>query len=640
MNPMPALILEEILENLSDDYNTLFSCCLVSREFSQKSVAILWRNPKFGAPLAGDALTSLINTLLTCLDGHTKEDISLLLACLDDDTKGCKYHQTEIIRQKPTYPYDTLIKCIDFTTLSYALSDWGYYWGLNDTSYLYTTLVKHLVHSVSRLWHLGISYSPLLIPDIDIFSLHDAKKAFSEIQSFKYDGLRNAKIISSISILTSNITKITIQVRQGKEAKHESKYNIKYDRDWDMSVESLLRNQKNLRQVKFDLSERGQFSEKGIETLLETISSKGRTLIKLKFRGVDFHQKNPMSLLTKCKQLKTLSFDTCRNFGDDPIPKLRLPRLVKLEIKRSLLPVEHLQRILDISYRTIRQITFDNSKYLSTMNLNEYFRKKTKKVSDLSLLIAPYQVCQLPAALKCFPKLISLTIDTYRYQTCPHHGSNFLSDLGGMLPATLESLSLIMRLEFTPEVLSEFFDKSKAKLKILEFQVVEQFSDRHLEIIIKKAAGSLRALFLSESYNLTLKSLLEAKNKIPYIVAGETVLGIDYIKQHSEIYKLLPKSSWMLEDDLPPPPDPRFQFLLPIFPLTQLPCNGRLGEPAMYSFVRYPLLHFLQESNSPQAFFDQEHYQILRNSPGDPVRPIMSFNGDIITNANSEKKHS
>ncbi|CAG8559816.1 8471_t:CDS:2 [Ambispora gerdemannii] len=551
---MPSLILEEILENLSDDYNTLFSCCLVRRDWSEKSVAILWRNPKFGAPLTDDALSSLINTLLTCLDKRTKERIAPLLACLDDDTKDCIHHQTEIIQQEPTYPYDTLIKCIDFTTLSYALSDWGYYWGLKDTSYLYITLVRHLVQSVSRLWHLGISHSPSLI---EIFSLPDAKKAFSEIQTFKYDGQRNGKIISSITNLTKNISKITIQVRQGKEMKHGSKYNNKYDKDWDISVENLLRNQKNLRQVKFDLSDHSQFSEKGIETLLDTILSKAKTLIKLKFRGVDFHHKNPMSLLTKCKQLKTLSFDACRNFGDDPVPKLRSLKLVKLEIKRSLLPVEHLQKILDNSVRTIRQITFDNSKYLSTMNLSEYFRKKTKKVSDLSLLIAPYQVCQLSAALKCFPKLVSLSIDTYRYQTGPHYDSNFLCDLGGMLPATLESLSLIMRLEFTSDVLSEFFDKSKAKLKTLEFQVVERFTDRHLEIIVKKAAGSLRALLLSESYNLTPESLLKAQKKIPYIVTGETVLGIEYLKQHPEIYKLLPKSSWMLEDDLPPPPDPR-----------------------------------------------------------------------------------
>src|SRR5579862_3701059 len=83
---LPAECLNDIIEYLEKDKNTLYSCLLVSRTWCNISVRILWRNIwSFKYPLIRQKSLMLISTLFACLPNESKEllhengfDISML----------------------------------------------------------------------------------------------------------------------------------------------------------------------------------------------------------------------------------------------------------------------------------------------------------------------------------------------------------------------------------------------------------------------------------------------------------------------------------------------------------------------------------------------------------------------------------
>src|ERR1051325_6008573 len=69
---LPVDCLNDILENLEEDKNTLCSCLLVNRLWCEVSVRILWRNIwslRYGI----NRSSAILSTLVACLPNESKE---------------------------------------------------------------------------------------------------------------------------------------------------------------------------------------------------------------------------------------------------------------------------------------------------------------------------------------------------------------------------------------------------------------------------------------------------------------------------------------------------------------------------------------------------------------------------------------
>ncbi|RIB24576.1 hypothetical protein C2G38_2168233 [Gigaspora rosea] len=168
MGYMPEL-LEKILNNLNDEFYSLYSCALVSRHWCKMSIPILWQDP-----FPSEKRYRLI---------------SIYFSSLSEDQKlALKGQGINVEFPKPLFDYAIFLKVLDLSWIGFTVSE--YLERLNPTlsdrglsiNFISNLLFKFFIESGATLHKLDLFYSYFTEIKPEIFnSLEQNPQFFSRI---------------------------------------------------------------------------------------------------------------------------------------------------------------------------------------------------------------------------------------------------------------------------------------------------------------------------------------------------------------------------------------------------------------------------------------------------------------------------
>ncbi|KAF0547197.1 hypothetical protein F8M41_000768 [Gigaspora margarita] len=200
MGDMPELM-EIILNNLNNEFNSLYSCALVSRHWCKMSIPILWQNP-FSFPSVQRPL--YISQYFSSLD--------------ENDRLVLKEYGINVKFPNTLFNYAKLLKVFDLSSIECKVKNWLEFKLANSEPY--SSLIYHIINLLFKLFiesgaslqKLDLYFSDYEINPEIFYSLGRNEQFFSRLQDLSL-GLRSDFIIENdtalLKILTKNATKIS-----------------------------------------------------------------------------------------------------------------------------------------------------------------------------------------------------------------------------------------------------------------------------------------------------------------------------------------------------------------------------------------------------------------------------------------------
>ncbi|KAF0547201.1 hypothetical protein F8M41_000773 [Gigaspora margarita] len=284
MGDMPELM-ENILDNLNNEFYSLYSCALVSRHWCKMSIPILWQNP-----FSFDHNSLFISQYFSSLD----ENDSLVL----------KEYGINAIVTNTLFNYARFLKVLNLLSLEKKVKKWIDIQAVNSkpsTSSIYHTinfLFKLFVESGATLHKLDLYSDYEINPEI-FYSLGRNEPFFSRLQdlSLCLSDLNTENAIALLKILAKNATKIGA-------LKIDKFYSDYYEPQLLHAVICIIKSQEQL----------GQFSLVGGEEFHGIISALESQNNSLKEVTIKFCEcSTEFKVLMNCKNLETLRINDCLN---------------------------------------------------------------------------------------------------------------------------------------------------------------------------------------------------------------------------------------------------------------------------------------------------------------------------------------
>ncbi|GBB98508.1 hypothetical protein RclHR1_03250002 [Rhizophagus clarus] len=319
---------EIIMNPLKDDLITLYSCILVNRSFCRVFIPILWRNPfKFVKDNKG--LTSIINTLIHCLNPSIKNDLVdkelILLEELPTSQTYFKYH--------------TLIKEFELNPLQKGIRLWvTYHLSQKLTRRSISRRVLKINKYIGNLLFdkenqyesLNIYHNELLSglkSLFDICKFDNYEKSLAEVNKLSL-GFFHKNDTKLILPITKNILNLQNKLSPNIQHLQISVYTVKEHDEFSRNLIHFINSQKKLKSLIIDTI---WLKNDFIPSFLISLQKQSNSLTFLKLQNDKISNELLISILNSLPYLITLYLDiTPSNSHGSQIPFKKLNHLKHL----------------------------------------------------------------------------------------------------------------------------------------------------------------------------------------------------------------------------------------------------------------------------------------------------------------------
>ncbi|CAG8669711.1 7681_t:CDS:1 [Funneliformis caledonium] len=226
VKPLNDNCLREIVEHLSDDKITLYSCMYANRTFCKNVVPILWRNPWINSSIRYDDTIFwkvIGKTIIKCLPNDSKEFLF---------KKGLRLNPSVI--GPPLFNYISYCQSLSSTIIRKLTDNILDGYNTNNTSSDYKILIEE------EFWKLFLKQSYSIkffkLPTFKIFEYPGAKNSLKYLSTLECDTFLTSEYFLEIQKYCHFIRRIEIVMN----------FN-----NYNEEIESLILTQKNLQELKF-----------------------------------------------------------------------------------------------------------------------------------------------------------------------------------------------------------------------------------------------------------------------------------------------------------------------------------------------------------------------------------------------------
>jgi hypothetical protein len=435
-------ITNEILQNLQNDYTTLYSCILVNRFLCRLTIPILWENP-FSSIFNKNKKLHFLDIYLSLLNENDKEILKKL---------GIGNKRIELLSSiKPLFNYPNLIKVLDTYKIETTIKLWSSLYLKHDfhTSVLARKKERIFFPAISNHHRFSRNNASLLPQTIG------AQTSNRNVLMLNNRNPQNTLFCGSYTLKRQNaLLPRSIGYLQNKEIK----ILIKLTKFIYMELLKLFI-EKNVSLNTFNIH---KFGNDSLDDIYELFLNNSKLFYKNEYLKVNFNCKYFNSNLSKIRQFLTY-----------------LP-----EFSTS------------IKFLTIQFITF-NDKCLSKdiiRLIDSQYRLSTISFKQIDMNIFD----SLSLLKSCSSSLFSITFDECDFK-------NVLSLEGLGYLKNLESLHFINCISLNEIMIQSFIFTLSTPIKIKSFTLfydnkyndILKFSNPISHLLIQKFGKSLKNLFLS-----------------------------------------------------------------------------------------------------------------------------------------------
>ncbi|RIB29371.1 hypothetical protein C2G38_2155421 [Gigaspora rosea] len=289
MGDMPE-ILEKILNNLNNEFYSLYSCVLVSRHWCKISIPILWQDP-----FSFNKKPLFISKYFSSLG----EDEKLILK------EECGINEIS----KTLFNYARFLKVLDLFLLEKKVKKWINLELINSESF-YDDPKYHINNSLFKLFiesgatlrklDLGFSKSLELKPEI-FYTLGENKQFFSRIQHLSLNEISDDNIESAITLLRAlakHATKLSTLIIDGVDYYY-------YETQLVHVLINIIKSQEQLKLFSIE----GYDYPKEFHGIISALDSQKNSLQEVRVEFCIFNTE--FDVLNNCKNLETFYIKCC-----------------------------------------------------------------------------------------------------------------------------------------------------------------------------------------------------------------------------------------------------------------------------------------------------------------------------------------
>ncbi|RIA85513.1 hypothetical protein C1645_879244 [Glomus cerebriforme] len=246
---LPEDCIKEVLEQLSEDKTSLYSCLISNRFFCQCVVPILWRNPwpafnSLSSELEKIYLKILGKTIIKCFPQEIKQSLS----------KQYKIHLNPSLLQQPLFNYVSYIQVIPVGIINQLIRN------------LFEQVMNYNGEQMfnKEFWSLFIKQckiKSLEIPNFNLFEYPESKNYLSSLSILKLFIYYPKEMIIELSKNVHTLKRIEI-------------FLIYLYQNSNNDIETLILSQKNLKEINFMFIAGQKFifnNKKTIESLSQSL---------------------------------------------------------------------------------------------------------------------------------------------------------------------------------------------------------------------------------------------------------------------------------------------------------------------------------------------------------------------------------
>ncbi|CAG8439562.1 4893_t:CDS:1 [Cetraspora pellucida] len=284
---MPELM-ENILNNLNNEFYSLYSCTLVSRHWCNMTIPILWRDP-----FSPDR------------KGRKPSFISRYLSSLDEDEKfDLKEYGIIIDFPITVFHYARFLKVLDLYRLEDNVQKWINFQYINPNKDINdlkediaNLLFKLFIKSGTTLSKLNVCISEFVIKPEIFYSLGQNEHFFSRLQDVSVEAISDEYNIDGTIMLLKILAKNSIKI-------HTLKLNVSediYGSQIHHTFASIVRAQEQLK--RFNLTYEADFQAK-FNGIISALENQRKSLQEIKIHGCAYDAE--FEVLMNCEKLEVL----------------------------------------------------------------------------------------------------------------------------------------------------------------------------------------------------------------------------------------------------------------------------------------------------------------------------------------------
>ncbi|GBB87764.1 hypothetical protein RclHR1_14260005 [Rhizophagus clarus] len=339
--------LKGILEFISDDKNTLYSCLNANRAFCKSVVPILWRNPWIYSSIYYDDTIfwkCIGKTILKCLPKESKEDFY---------KNGLKLNPSII--EQPLFNYVTYCQSLSDKIIEKLVDN---LLDVHDNDHIALNDYKSIIQE--KFWELFLSQSYNIkffkLPTFKIFDRPEAKKCLSNISTLECDTFLPSEYFLEVPKYCRSLKRIEIVMN----------FN-----NFNEGIESLILSQNNLQELKFcALQDDKKFKFKNSKTI-EFLSN---SLKSIEFENRVCLSSQIFSSFTNLTELhiNLKNFDYC---GLYCLKDIIIPQLEVLDLKNAVgVNFDTYSKLISNTHGFLRIIKIETKSHPPTSNIEIYLQ--------------------------------------------------------------------------------------------------------------------------------------------------------------------------------------------------------------------------------------------------------------------------
>ncbi|CAG8450713.1 15540_t:CDS:1 [Dentiscutata erythropus] len=458
--------IDEIIQHLLNDKNTLYSFLLANRYFCRKVVPLLWSKP---FSLLIHPSKTLVRIFVLCL--NIKEKSILFNNIL-------KVKDGKIEEYSALFDYPALIRELDFWGLFECVRIWiqdirfkysntGSW--INDTIYY---LIRVLIRRGQNIKYLHLVNNDKIIEIPPITCLPKADVAFSKLQYLYCGGYHaDVKLYPKLVKYCKDIIEINI---------------VHYHKSSDSSLAALIKSQRRLKKITYR-------SVSGGTWRLVAALSQTHFLKSVNFTCTDFTDASSKGLAT-CDNLEVLELLDCRGNNYEkfwkPIIERSKFRLKRLSLARTSIDQEAIEILIQNAGEMLEEVTVDYIVISMMPYFLEMLIKNCPNIIYLKLFLCHLEeVSMLFSTISNAFKLKQLVIRTSNMDV-----TSILPGLATLVPSSLRLLDIDMMI--SSEALQEFLNECKAPIQRIILNAGNAITDDHIVVLTQyaKERGCLKSL--------------------------------------------------------------------------------------------------------------------------------------------------
>jgi hypothetical protein len=521
---LPHLCLRKIFKFLSNDKNDTYilrrrnihSCVLTNRYWCEMAIPFLWKEP-FTGSLNSIKSIILVNVIISNFSEKELRNLNL---------------NSIIKHNRTTFDYIKFIR----TLIVNAVIEATAYWLQNNPNIsnecsIANILLKKILLNASNLEHI-ISNS-----NVNIFQFPISKNYFTNlIELTGFDEGING-IYSSISNVAENIKILRLSLTNN----HITNSNTVND------ISKIIKKQKNLEYFSVDnrincycCSQ--EYSSLDFSQIFFSLTTQSKTLRYIGLYDINFFSNFPLKQLTLFKNLYHLEITRCYNFGIElNFNQFNLntcfKRLNRITIYYSAIPSNILKYILSQSGRSLRKIKLIGNEVMEDFqDIIQHCIIYNSNLTHFLSFIHSNEINLLPKFFKSCQFLKHFEIWDINYSSNIINNNQLLDkmiyvdklliDISETIPSSLKIFNIIMNWSFSTNYFENFLlnlEIFNIHLDYLGFPFCSNFTNDHLEIIIKNLKFPLKCLNIRNANNIQYDNVERSTKFVKNLVVPNNI---------------------------------------------------------------------------------------------------------------------